>query len=1011
MVVGGGIAGMQAALDLADTGFYVYLVEKSGAIGGAMPQFDKTYPTNDCSMCIIAPKLVECGRHSNIRIITLAEVEQVQGIEGDFTVRVKESPRYINQNRCIACGQCADICPASAQDTFNCDLGPRKAVFIKYPQAVPLKYEIDESICLHLNHEKECGICRDVCPADAIDFQDTVRRHELHVGSIILAPGFQAFEPPKDSIWGFGKFPNVLTAMQLERILAPTGPTGGMLTRPSDNTPPKSIAFLQCVGSRDKNHCRNEYCSSVCCMYAIKEAIMVKELLPDVEITIYYTDMRAHGKDFDRYFIRSKKEYNIQYVRTKIHSLEPGERRGSLRLHYANEQGRQVEKLFDMVILSVGLETPDSAISLAERMGVHITPDRFASISAFMPVSTSKKGIFTCGAFNGPRDIPQAVIGGSAAAACAAELLSSARSQQTEAVAYPEERHVADNSPRIGVYVCRCGTNIAGVIDVESLAEYAATLPGVVHVEQNLFSCAQDTQGFITRQILEKNLDRIVVAACSPRTHEPLFRQTLKAAGINEFLLEMANIRNQDSWVHRNEPEAATEKAKDLVRMAVAKVTLQKPLYPVKVPVIPNALVIGGGVSGMTTALNLAGQGFTVDLVEKSSLLGGNALHLYQTWSGEHVPLYLKELQERVFEEENITVHLKTKVTDSTGHAGRFQTTVKGGTGRKKIIEHGATIIASGGKRYIPKEFSYGKIPNVVASIEFDKLHMHNEMRIANGKSFVFIQCVGSRNKQRPYCSKSCCTHSIQSAIKLKKEVPSRRIYILYREIRTYGQRERIYNQARELGIIFINYELHGEPVISEGENGALVQVHDHILHRPLEIEADLVILASATLSNPDSKDLANIFKLPLNSDGFFQEAHVKLRPVEFNTDGIFVTGLAHYPKPVEESISQSLAAAAKAAALLSKESIELDAVTALVDPKYCDGCALCIEACPYSAITLLETTDSDGGEHKIIEIDPALCKGCGICQGICPKRGVYITGFTYEQLLAQIEAALKPGM
>ncbi|WP_051308991.1 FAD-dependent oxidoreductase [Desulfogranum japonicum] len=1009
MVVGGGIAGMQAALDLADAGFFVYLIEKSGAIGGAMPQFDKTYPTNDCSMCIIAPKLVECGRHRNIKIITLAEVEQIQGTEGDFTAHVKESPRYIDQERCIACGQCSNICPVSTEDDFNCSLGPRKAIFIKYPQAVPLKYEIDSGVCLHLKNDKECGICRDICPAEAIIFHDTPKHHEIHVGAIILAPGFQAFNPQKRSIWGFGKFPNVLSSMQLERILAPTGPTGGVLARPSDNSSPKSIAFLQCVGSRDKNHCNNEYCSSVCCMSAIKEAIMIKELLPEVEITIFYTDMRTHGKDFDRYFNRSQKEYNIQYTRAKIHSLEPGDRKGSLRLHYANEQGRQVEKFFDMVILSVGLETPDSAIILAERMGIHITPDRFASISAFMPVSTSKKGIFTCGAFNGPRDIPQAVIGGSAAAACAEELLSAARFQQTAEISYPEERHHQEGQPRIGVYVCHCGTNIAGVIDVDNVATYARTLPGVIHVEQNLFSCAQDTQDFITQQIREKNLDSIVVAACSPRTHEPLFRQTLKAAGINEFLIEMANIRNQDAWVHKNTPGMATEKAKDLIRMAVAKVTLQKPLHPIKVPVIARALIIGGGVSGMTSALNLAGQGFKVELIEKSSLLGGNALHLYQTWSGEHVPLYLKELQEKVFEQENITVHLKTTVTGSTGHAGHFKTVIKSGSGRKKTIEHGATIIASGGKRYIPKEFSYGKIPNVVASIEFDKLHMHNEVRIANGESFVFIQCVGSRNTQRPYCSKSCCTHSIQSAIKLKKEVPSRRIYILYREIRTYGQRERIYNQARELGIIFINYELHGEPTIAEGEKGALVQVYDHVLHRPLEIEADLVILASATLSNPDSKDLANIFKLPLNSDGFFQEAHVKLRPVEFNTDGIFVTGLAHYPKPVEESISQSLAAAAKASALLSKKTIELDPITAIVDLEHCDGCALCIEACPYAAITLVETATSDGEEHKIVEIDPALCKGCGICQGICPKRGVNITGFDYDQLLAQIEAALQP--
>lgn len=1007
LVVGGGISGMQAALDLADSGYFVYLVEKTGAIGGAMPQYNKVFPTNDCSMCIIAPKLVECGRHPNIRIMTLSTVIDVSGEAGNFTVKILENPRYVDPAKCIACGQCSGRCPKSVDDPFNTFLAKRKAIYIKYPQAVPLKYQIDPQACLWLQQPGKCGVCAEICPPGAIDFDDRGREHELRVGAVVMALGFQTYDPSKAKVWGYGLYPNVITSLQFERYISPGGPTDGQLTRPSDRKPVKRIAFLQCIGSRDKNRCNNEYCSAVCCMYAIKEAMTVKEANPELEVTIFYMDMRTPGKEFDRYFERARNEYGVRFVRSRIHGVEPKGNRGDLRLHYISPKGKQVEEVVDLVVLSVGLETPDAMVRLAEKIGIHMTPDRFASISAFMPVHTSKKGIFTCGAFNGPRDIPQSVIGGSAAAASVSALLTAARHTQTRSIPPPSEKDVSLQEPRIGVFVCHCGTNIAGVVDVEEVAAYAATLPQVVHVARNLFTCAQDTQDLMVQQIRDKGLNRIVVAACTPRTHEPLFRKTLKSAGINEYLIEMANIRNQNAWVHSQEPEVATAKAKDLIRMAVAKVRSQTARKPLRIPIAPSVLVIGGGVAGMTAALNLADQGFRIHLVEKTTQLGGNALHLFQTWNGEHVPRYLKELKEAVQGHPLIEVAYTSTVQAVSGHVGNFTTTIRTGPSRKRTIEHGATIITTGAKRYIPEEYEYGKIPKVVASIEFDKLHMHNETRVANGKSFVFIQCVGSRNQERPYCSKSCCTHSIQSAIKLKKEAPSRQIYILYREIRTYGQRERIYNQARELGIVFINYELHGPPRIRKADNGVLVEVWDHVLHRPLEIRADMVILAAATLASPEANTLANLFKLPLNADGFFQEAHAKLRPVEFNVDGVFVAGLAHYPKPLEESISQALAAAAKAGRLLARKEIALEPNIALVDPVHCDGCGLCIDVCPYRAIKLVEYQDEEGTPLKTVDIDQVQCKGCGICQGTCPKRGVDVAGFTYAQIEAQIDAAL----
>lgn len=1008
LVVGGGISGMQSALDLADSGYFVYLVEKTGAIGGAMPQYNKVFPTNDCSMCIIAPKLVECGRHPNIRIMTLSTVLDISGQAGDFTVRVLEHPRYVDPAKCIACGQCSARCPRSVDDSFNSNIAKRKAIYIKYPQAVPLKYQIDPVACIHLNQPGKCGICAELCPPGAINFDDREQEHEIKVGAVVMALGFQTFDPTKAKVWGYGVYPNVITSLQFERYLAPNGPTDGQLTRPSDHKPVKKIAFLQCIGSRDKNRCNNEYCSGVCCMYAIKEAVTVKEANPELDVAIFYMDMRTPGKEFDRYFERARSEYGVRFVRSRVHGVEPKGNKGDLRLHYINVQGKQVEEIVDLVVLSVGLETPDSMVRLAEKIGIHMTPDRFASISAFMPVHTSKKGVFTCGAFNGPRDIPQSVIGGSAAAASVSALLAGVRHTLTRTLPPPVERDVSLREPRIGVFICHCGTNIAGVVDVEEVAAYAATLPQVVHVTRNLFTCAQDTQDLMVQQIREMGLNRVVVAACTPRTHEPLFRKTLKSAGINEYLFEMANIRNQDAWVHMHEPEIATAKAKDLVRMAVAKVSGQTARTPLRIPIAPSVLIIGGGVAGMTAALNLAHQGYRIHLIEKTTQLGGNALHLFQTWNGEHVPRYLKGLKEEVQNNPNIEVAYNSTVTGVSGHVGNFTSTIRTGASRKRNITHGATIITTGAKRYIPEEFEYGKVPKVVASIEFDKLHMHNETRVANGKSFVFIQCVGSRNQERPYCSKSCCTHSIQSAIKLKKEVPSRQIYILYRDIRTYGQRERIYNQARELGIVFINYEIHGPPRISKGDNAVMVEVWDHVLHRPLQIKADVVILAAATLASPEAAELANLFKLPLNADGFYQEAHAKLRPVEFHVDGVFVAGLAHYPKPLEESISQALAAAAKAGRLLARKEIALEPNCALVDPVRCDGCGLCVDVCPYRAIALLEYADENGTARKTVTIDQVQCKGCGICMGTCPKRGVDIAGFTYAQIEAQIDAALE---
>ncbi|MEM5789568.1 MAG: 4Fe-4S dicluster domain-containing protein, partial [Syntrophobacteraceae bacterium] len=664
-----------------------------------------------------------------------------------------------------------------------------------------------------------------------------------------------------------------------------------------------------------------------------------------------------------------------------------------------------------MVVLSVAMETSPETVALAERLGVQLTPDGFARTSCFTPVCTSRPGIFACGTFSGPKDIPLSVVEASAAATASSVRLSDVRYSLSYQKQFPPERKVAGEPPRIGVFVCHCGSNIAEAVRIRQVATYARSLPGVAFVETSLFACSQDSQEIIRQRIQEENLNRIVIASCTPRTHEQLFRETLRASGLNECLVEMANIRNQLAWVHAGEPEAATAKAKDLVRMAVAKAALLEPVPPVSVRITPQALVIGGGVAGMIATLALADQGFPVHLVEKAAQLGGNARHLFRTWKNEPVPEFIDSLAGRIRDHSLITVHLKSTVVEAEGYVGSFRSVIQKPTGNL-AIDHGATILTTGGQVFKPSEYDYGLSQNILTALEFDKLQAVGDERIVKGKNFVFIQCVGSREPLRNYCSRVCCTHSMQSAIALKEANPERRVFVLHRDIRTYGLREELYRRARELGVIFINYDVHQKPNVVVNEDRIEVIVWDHILHEPFSIPADVVVLATAIIPNVETRELAKLYKLPVDMDGFLQEAHVKLRPVDFATDGVFLAGLAHYPKPIEESIAQAQAAVSRAVTVLSSRWVDLDLVKARVDETKCDNCALCLNVCPYEALVLepeqVDNTGAEvsGGKQKLV-VRAAKCKGCGSCQATCPKEGISITGFSYSQLSAQVRAAL----
>ncbi len=927
--------------------------------------------------------------------MTLTEVNEVAGVEGDFTVSVTSKPRYIDMDKCIACGACSEKCPMRVPNEYNEGLDKRKAAHVQYAQAVPLKYTIDSEKCLFFQKGK-CKACSKFCPTGAVNYDQVETTREIQVGSVIIAAGFKPYEPSDYYQYYYHKYKNVVTALEFERIIAASGPWMGHLVRPGDEKEPKKIAWLQCVGSRDQNSCDHPYCSAVCCMYAVKEAVIAKEhSKEELDTAIFFMDMRTFGKDFERYYDKAKKD-GVRFVRSRIHSVDelPD---GSLRMDYATEEGKMKTEVFDLVVLSHGLEVSSETKELAGRLDVELKDTSFVKTSSFAPVGTSRKGIYVCGALAGPKDIPLSVMEASAAACAAAGNLVEARGDLTVEKTLPEALDVNNETPRVGVFVCSCGINIAGVVDVAQVAEYASTLPYVVHVENNLFTCSQDSQDKIAGVIREQNLNRVVVAACTPRTHEPLFQETLQAAGLNKYLFEMANIRNQDSWVHGNDPAAATEKAKDLVRMAVAKAALLNPLNEVQLAIKPSAMVIGGGVAGMNAALELARQGFETDLVERDSQLGGNANNLRITALGEEILPYVGELAEKVEADPLIRVHLDSIIKEVDGFVGNFKTTLTG-PGGDEVVEHGVAIIATGAKEYQPTEYLYGSDERVKTHLEIDHALNEGLLKPEEMKSAVFIQCVGSREPERPYCSKVCCTHSVETALHFKKKNPDMRVIIAYRDMRTYGERELLYREAREAGVLFMRYDPDHKPVVEAGAEQLEVLLFDHVLQRNVAIKADLVGLASAIVSHKDA-ELAQMFKVAQDEDGWFLEAHQKLRPVDFATDGVFMAGLAHYPKPLEEAVAQSQAAVSRAVTVLSRKEMWLSGAVAKIDQAKCVGCGVCWTVCPYQAI--------DQDENGLAVVNEALCKGCGTCVASCRSGAPNLGGFTNQDVMAQIEAVL----
>ena len=1063
LVVGAGISGIQTSLNLAESGYFVHLLEQSSAIGGTMPMLDKTFPTHDCSICILSPKLVECGRHMNIKTYTYTDLVDIQGEPGNFRVNLLSHPRFVDLLKCKNCGQCVEVCPSHVPDEFNQGLEKRAAIYKLYPQAFPDAYAIDQESC------KRCRACEKVCPTGAIDLDQEEENFELAVGAIILSPGFEKVDPASLFSYGYARFPNVLTSLEFERILSSGGPFRGDLVRPYDHRQPEKIAWIQCAGSRSALESRG-YCSSVCCRNAIKEAIMAKDhCQEDLDTAIFFMDIRAYTKGLEKYYNRAKDVTGVRFIRSRVSEvIQIEDERKNLLISFSEPGtgaplavGVRTEE-FDLVVLSLGFQPPAKAVELCQRLNIDLNQYGFGEPKPLSGVESSRKGIYVAGAFAEPKCISETVTQAIAACATAGSWLASARGTLVKEKTFPPEKSMPGEIPRIGVFVCHCGSNIGQVVRVADVVESAKQLPYVVYAGGHLHVCSQDNQASIREAIEQYNLNRVVIASCSPATHKPLFQETVQEAGLNKYLCEMANIRDQCAWVHRDVPDQATEKAKELVRMKVVKLAMQEPIKQISVGITRSALVIGGGISGMTSALSLAAEsgaesdyesgakssydssaksepgyesnaesGYEVHLVEKSDALGGLCRRIRQGFKGEDIQALVSDLISKVNSNPRIKTYLSTEPRESCGSAGNFITTLADG----RQISHGTMIIATGGREYEPVEYLYGRSDRVMTYLELEEALARGDKQVRESKNVVLINCVGSREPERPYCSRVCCHKSIKLALALlalntatatsyhpataNAMISSNpegniqgniqgdiqgdiqvniqvNIFVLYLDMRTYGFMEDRYREARLKGVTFIRYEAEDKPVVEQTAAGGIrVTVTDHVLKRPLVIEPDLVGLAAAILPGDDNTKLSQLFKVPLDEHGFFLEAHLKLRPVDCTPKGIFLAGVAHGPKNLVENLIQAKAAAGQAAIILSKSSMESQGVIARVNPDRCVACLTCVRLCLFNAPKI---------KNYVAEIEPSACQGCGTCVDECPEEAITLQGYNDHMYVAMTE-------
>ena len=996
LVIGGGVGGIKAAMDLSEAQKDVLLIDKAAAIGGLMTQLDRTFPTNNCDLCTISPQLSAGARQRHIELMPLTQVTGLEGAAGDFTVTLTSAPRHIDLDKCTACGDCHTHFPECVR--FFPGLDHRAPTCMRYPQATPQAFSIDMAACKDVD-----GLVK-VCPAGAIVVDDQEKVSTRSVSAVILAVGADLFDPGKLDYFGYGRYPDVVTGLEYERIMSASGPTLGNLVRPSDGTPPKRVAWIQCAGSRGINREDVSYCSSVCCMVALKEAIVTKERFQnDIETTVFFMDMRTFGKDYEAYYKRAREQYGIRMVRCRPHTVVPDSSGRELHIAYATDEASGLTtETFDMVVLSTGFRPTAQTAALAGILGIELNSHQFVRSGSFAPVTTSRPGVYVCGVIEGPKDIPETMVQASAAACMASGHGPRVSESAQEENGYPPERDVIGEPPRIGVFVCDCGQNIGGAIDVDAVVQEAGKYPHVVVSEMAGHGCGQDALARMQQVIREQGLNRVVVGACSPRTHEGLFQEAVRRAGLNKYLVEIANIRDQNAWVHTGVRELATAKAKQLIRMAAAGVAQSGPLREYQLPMNKNVLVLGGGVAGMNTALAMADRGLKVVLAERNGRLGGLAAVIRKNLEGDDVRGYVQQLIARVKAHEQIEVITNAIVVDHSGMPGKFQTGFQIGPRMYyRRVEHGAAVLATGALAHRPEQYLLGRHKAVMTQLELDDLLETHPEQAQKWECMLMIQCVGSRTSENPNCSRICCQSAIKNALRLTERNPDLRIFVLYRDMRTYGFAEDAYIEARRRGVIFVRYAADRPPQVTAAGDQVSVCFDDPILGRRMEVTADCLGLSTGLIADDETtEDLAAIFHLNRTEDGHFLEDHVKLKPVDMSVPGFFVAGCAHSPRTIRESIAQAQAVAGRVQGLLSRDAINLGAAVARVDRDKCASCLACVRACPYHVPYI--------NEDRYSEIDPAKCHGCGICAAECPAKAIQLACFEDAPIMAKLEGLLE---
>ncbi len=996
LVIGAGIAGMQSALLLAEMGRKVFLLEQGPAIGGYFPLLDKTFPTNSCGVCFMSPTppafcpIYECRLHDNIELLPYSEVKGIGGKAGDFKVSVIRKPRFVDPNRCTRCEACIKVCPVEVEREFGGGLEKRKAIYLPFPQAIPHSFVIDPETCIR------CGECVKACTPGAIDLDMKPQEEEIGAGAILLGFGFDPFWAQKKGEYGFGRYENVLTSIQFERLLSTSSPTQGFPIRVSDGRRMEKIAFIQCVGSRDPS-CGQSHCSTICCMYATKQAMIAKERAPNLGVTFFYMDIRPMGKDYERYYERAKNEYGIEYIRSAVSTLKEIQQTKNLRITYLKEDGTFDEREFDSVILSVGFTPPPKVRDFAKTVGLQLNEQGFCETQEFQPAETSIKGVFVAGAFRGPRDIPETVVEGSSAAAAVASFLASTPSPASRSF-YPAEGALSNELPKIGVFICHCGGELRESLAIDKLVEETRRLPEVSHAEEMSLVCLPEDLNQIKVRIGEHGINRLVIAGCSHREIQKTMEEMAKGMGFNPYLIEYANIREQCAFVHKDHPTLATEKAMGLIRMAVERARKIQPIRKGWHKIEKRGLVVGGGVAGMTAALRLAEQGYEVHLIEKEKELGGNLKESYYTLKGSSPKALLEDLIQKVKGSPRVHPYLQTEIMGFQKKNSHYQTRFRH-PGGETSIDHGVLILATGGKEVIPKEYLYGKDPRVMTQRQLEKMIHFKDEGLKGLQSVVMIQCVGSRDEEHPYCSRICCGHAVKNALQLKKQNPSVQIYVLYRDVRTYGFYEMYYHEARNKGVIFIRYDLERKPKVALESGKLQVSLFDPAMGDQVNIPADRLILSTGVEPN-DNRSLAKMFDVDLNPDGFFMEANPKSAPLDSVDRGKFFCGLCHSPNFIEDSISQGNAVAARALALLSKEALEEKTYLAYVIKRLCCGCGLCVATCPYGARVINE----EEGKAEVLD---GLCQGCGNCVVSCRNAASQQRNFEKGLNLAVLNAAI----